>query len=201
MWDQVARFYNAQTLLERPSLRAAVAISGVGQQDRLLDVGTGTGAVLTTLAAAGRLPRLATGLDLSKQMLKHAQEAWKGHLIRADATRLPFDDGSFDVVVTAYLLHLLDEPARRQVLTESRRVLQMGGGRLITVTPSYGSGSAASVLSRSIERVAKRSSSVLVGLRPFDPSDELLAAGFEVIQTRSVRLGYPSLCVAATRSA
>ncbi|MCA1701772.1 MAG: class I SAM-dependent methyltransferase [Actinobacteria bacterium] len=199
MWDRAARFYGLQKPLERPSLRTAVALSAVESHHRLLDLGTGTGAVLTEFASARRLPRLAVGIDLSVQMLIRAKRWHAGHLIRADAGALPFDEASFDVVVAAYLLHLFDDRTRTRVLIESRRVLRTGG-RLITITPSYGCGRAASILSRSIERLAEMSSSMMVGLRSLDPRDELLAAGFEVIQTKAVRLGYPSLCVAASWS-
>ncbi len=47
--------------------------------------------------------------------------------------RCPFPNESFDVVTAAYLLHLLDPPARRAVIAEAARVLRPGG-RMVTVT-------------------------------------------------------------------
>lgn len=47
---------------------------------------------------------------------------------RGDATRMPFDDGSFDVVVSLTMLHHLpDAAAQDRVLGECRRVLRPGG--------------------------------------------------------------------------
>jgi SAM-dependent methyltransferase len=46
-------------------------------------------------------------------------------LLKADATSLPFEDDSFDVVLTVHLLHLI--PAWREALAEIRRVLKPSG--------------------------------------------------------------------------
>jgi SAM-dependent methyltransferase len=43
-------------------------------------------------------------------------------IVRADVTRLPFPDGSFDVVVASAVLGLLPGPARRRALDELVRV-------------------------------------------------------------------------------
>jgi SAM-dependent methyltransferase len=49
--------------------------------------------------------------------------------VRADATRLPFRDGSADVVVEVHVLHLV--PAWREALQELHRVLAPGGTYLL----------------------------------------------------------------------
>jgi ubiquinone/menaquinone biosynthesis C-methylase UbiE len=46
----------------------------------------------------------------------------RGAIVRADATRLPFPDASFDVVVASAVLGLLPGPARRMALHELVRV-------------------------------------------------------------------------------
>ncbi len=107
-WDRAARFYRLQQTLERPSLGAAAALSAVESHHRLLDLGTGTGAVLAEFASARRRLRLAVGVELSPQMLIRAKRRHAGHLIRADAGTLPFDDGSFDVVVAAWTVKRSD---------------------------------------------------------------------------------------------
>lgn len=53
-------------------------------------------------------------------------------LIRADASALPFDDGSYDQVLLFFLLHEMPEPVRRATLAEALRVLRPGG-RLVII--------------------------------------------------------------------
>lgn len=69
---------------------------------RILDVGCWYGQHRAELSAA--LPQVSlTGVDLSRSMLVSAREYLDGRpirLIQADAARLPFRDGTFDVVIT-----------------------------------------------------------------------------------------------------
>jgi SAM-dependent methyltransferase len=182
-------------MLERPALRAAVDLSLLNASDRLLDLGVGTGAVEEELVTARRIARLTVGIDLSREMLAQASRRCRCYLMQADATALPLPEACIDVTIAAYLLHLLDHPARARALKEVGRVLRPGG-RLVVVTPYYGGGRLASILSRFGEGF----SGVISGLRPLDPRRALASAGFEVTDVRHVRSGYPSLCVSAVRS-
>jgi SAM-dependent methyltransferase len=67
---------------------------------RALDLGTGTGRNLPLLARTGA--RTVVGLDMSPEMLAHCELSRR--LIRADACRLPFRDGRFDVVCSSLML-------------------------------------------------------------------------------------------------
>jgi SAM-dependent methyltransferase len=79
---------------------------------RVLDVGTGTG--VAALALADWFPSAdVVGIDLSPAMLAQAER--KGGRVRfevADASRLPFPDGSFDLVVLMNAVPFFDELAR-----------------------------------------------------------------------------------------
>jgi ubiquinone/menaquinone biosynthesis C-methylase UbiE len=82
---------------------------------RILDVGTGTGA--GALRLAQRFPEATVvGVDLSDAMLVQARRNTPAELNvtyeRADASALPFADGSFDLVAHANMIPFFDEVAR-----------------------------------------------------------------------------------------
>jgi ubiquinone/menaquinone biosynthesis C-methylase UbiE len=65
-------------------------------------------------------------VDLSPQMLTKAQQTpSQVQFKQADATRLPFPDQHFDLVLAASLINVVDSP--RAVLAEMRRVCRAGG--------------------------------------------------------------------------
>ena len=84
---------------------------------RALDLGTGTGQAAFVIAE--RFPETeVVGADLAPEMLAAAREATPAQLadhVRfelADASRLPYDDGSFDLVTLANMIPFFDELAR-----------------------------------------------------------------------------------------
>jgi ubiquinone/menaquinone biosynthesis C-methylase UbiE len=86
-----------------------------GAPARILDVGTGTGAGAIRLA--GRFPGAdVVGVDLSEAMLEQARRNTPAEARvtyeRADASALPFADGSFDLVTHANMIPFFDEVAR-----------------------------------------------------------------------------------------
>ncbi|AIS01452.1 class I SAM-dependent methyltransferase [Streptomyces glaucescens] len=123
--------------------RAAAAAEGVlhlvpGDARRLLDLACGTGIVTRRLAAARDGLRV-TGADLTDAMVRRAAARLPGAVLRADARRLPFADGTFDAVTSVWLLHLLPGPAAvRAVVAECARVLRPGGVWVTTVDKAAG---------------------------------------------------------------
>lgn len=111
----------------------------------VLEVGAGAAQCARWLAAQGARP---VALDLSQRQLRHARridtEAAAGGgegtadgagvaLVQADATALPFRDGSFDLACSAYgAVPFVAEPVR--VMREVRRVLRPGGRWVFSVT-------------------------------------------------------------------
>ena len=198
-WGRAAAFYDWQLPLERPALATALALADPRADDDLLDVGTGTGALLRELARRRDRPRKAVGADVSAAMLRRVPSLPEGWTLeQADARRLPFADGVFAVVSAAYLLHVVDAVARREIVGECRRVLR-AGGRLVTVTPAWPRTRIARLLYAPLAAAAASSSGVCIGLRPLDPRRELEQAAFTIAAATYVGRGYPSLCVLATR--
>lgn len=101
--------------------RFAAAIPA-GARLRVLDVGCGTGQSrrIYQERSSGYI-----GLDLSLRSLLLAQARSGSEWLQADACRLPFRGGAFDVVAFSSVLHHLGD--RRAALAEARRVLRPGG--------------------------------------------------------------------------
>jgi len=96
---------------------------------RVLDVGCGTGEILRRVSAEFA-PEFAVGVDLFRGHLAHADPP----VVQGDAFRLPFRDGSFDLVLVRHLLHAIPDPVA--LLREARRVLAPGG-RLHLLVEDY----------------------------------------------------------------
>lgn len=104
-----------------------VKLAGVREGQRVLDVAGGTGVV--ALAAARRGAQV-TGSDLTPALLEHARENAKIagaaiDFVEADAEKLPFEDASFDVVLSQFG-HMF-APRPEVAIAEMLRVLRPGG--------------------------------------------------------------------------
>jgi ubiquinone/menaquinone biosynthesis C-methylase UbiE len=119
-----ARYVELSTL---ETLRRSPLVQGL----RVLDVGCGTGSILTAIAAA-QPGIVVTGMDLSERMLHVAANKADvtSRLVCADAQYLPFIEAYFDIVFSVSVLHYLPSP--RHALAEAGRVLKPGGRLVIT---------------------------------------------------------------------
>jgi SAM-dependent methyltransferase len=98
---------------------------------RVLDAASGEGYGSAILAAAGAAS--VAGVDLDPQAVEHARARHPGDFEVADVAALPFEDGSFDLVVSFETIeHVADPP---QALAELARVLAADGTLLIS-TPN-----------------------------------------------------------------
>lgn len=200
-WSRLARAYDWQLPLERASLATAIKLADPTAPDALLDLGTGTGALLRELAQHPHRPLTAVGIDACPAMLERARALPAGCSVQiAYARQLPFADGTFSVVTAAYLLHVVDGTARRQIVTAARRVLRPGG-RFVVVTPTRPRTRLARILYKPLVMAAGASTGPRSAFRPLDPRPDLAAAQFTIAETRLVGRGYPSICIRATRPA
>jgi SAM-dependent methyltransferase len=100
--------------------------------DRVLDVGCGTGVLARVAADRVAADGQVTGLDLNAGMLAVARRLRPGiDWCQGDATKLPFADASFDVVVSQFALMFF--PDRAAALSEMMRVLRPGGRLAVAV--------------------------------------------------------------------
>ena len=102
---------------------------------RVLDVGSGTGAVTEELAA--RTQGQVIGIDLDPGMVDFARRRnGKAEYRTGDAHHLAFNNGWFDLVACHFLLLWCDDAAT--VAREMVRVARPGGSVLVCAEPDYG---------------------------------------------------------------
>jgi ubiquinone/menaquinone biosynthesis C-methylase UbiE len=174
-----ARFYDRLTeRAERGGLgemRRRLLESASG---RVLELGAGTGHNLehytdavTELVLAEPDPNMAK--LLRERLERDGTAAGQPSVIEAPAEHLPFDDGSFDVVVATLVLCTVEDPVR--ALSEVRRVL-VEGGRFLYLEHVR---SARPGLARWQDWLERPWGWVSGGCHPNRPTDQLLAgAGF-----------------------
>ena len=111
--------------------RETMARLQIRPADRVLDVGCGTGELLSKLAAKYPAARLA-GLDPVPEMLNVARGKLPANVdLRVGwANELPWPDSSFDVVVSCNMFHYVTHPVA--AIREMERVLRPGGQLVIT---------------------------------------------------------------------
>ena len=153
VYDKLAKVYDltfGPTL--HPGRLQAIQRMGITGQDRVLEVGVGTGINLSLY------PRDATviGIDFSSSMLEKAREraARKDvphslRLLQMDAADLKFADDSFDIVYAPYLISVVPDPIK--VAQEMRRVCRPGG-RIVILNHFLSPNLILSRLERSISR-------------------------------------------------
>ncbi len=102
---------------------------------RVLDIGCADGYV--TAGITERTRAEVTGIDIRAEYIAVARQKYPGISFEtADAHDLPFDDGTFDAVITNFTLMWTERPGR--VLAEAKRVLAPGGAFLASGEPDYG---------------------------------------------------------------
>jgi SAM-dependent methyltransferase len=121
-----ARAGTFETLVARATAQAIDPVldaAGVVAGTRVLDVGCGLGDLAAAAVARGAS---AAGTDLAEGMLKAARARHPAlELVLADGEALPFDDGSFDATVAAFVINHMPDPERGAA--EMVRVTRPGG--------------------------------------------------------------------------
>ena len=130
VWSRVYDLELVQRAVYRPEQDAVLDVLAEEPPASVLDVGCGTGQLAHRLRA--RFGGRVAGCDFSAGML-HEAATRDGRIdwVQGDATRLPFDAGRFDAVVSTQAFHWF--PDQDAALAEIARVLRPGGRLVVTV--------------------------------------------------------------------
>lgn len=161
----------------------------------VVDIPAGTGRLAMSLAEEGFR---VTGVDVSERMLEQAATRWSSlppdrrpTAVVADAEALPFEDASFDLVVSLRLSGHLPPATRVRVLGEFRRV-----SRRYAIVAFYDR--------RSVQGYLRRGAREGMSWNPIKRSeidDELGRAGLRaVVKTSMLRFVSETVVVLAERS-
>jgi arsenite methyltransferase len=107
------------------------ALGALHPGERVLDVGSGAGMDTLVAAQMAGPSGSVTGIDMTVEMLAKARAgaaamgAANVDFVEGEAERLPFEDGSFDVVISNGVIDLI--PDKDAVFSEIFRVLAPGG--------------------------------------------------------------------------
>jgi arsenite methyltransferase len=124
-------------LLDRLPAEAVSSFAGVGYHfglarllpgECVLDLGSGSGMDVFAAAVQVGPNGSVTGVDITPEQLAKAERLGHADHVgfrRARIEELPFEDGSFDVVISNGVVNL--SPEKRRVFAEAARVLRPGG--------------------------------------------------------------------------
>ena len=137
--DVTEQFDNFTERLSSPLAAKMVGLAEIAPNERILDIGTGTGVVaLKAAQQIGAGAGTVTGIDLSEGMLRLANAkamlldlGEKAEFKRMDAEALEFKDAAFDAVLS--LFALLHFPNPLAALKEIFRVLRPGGKLVLAI--------------------------------------------------------------------
>ncbi|WP_411105299.1 class I SAM-dependent methyltransferase [Streptomyces sp. cmx-4-9] len=159
---------------------------------RILELAAGTGALTSALLAAAPSAEV-TATDLNEAMVALGSARAPGALwLQADAQRLPFPDGSFDLVACQFGVMFF--PDRVAAYTEVRRVLAPGGRFLFTTWGPLDTHAFGAALQAGLERAFPADPPQFLRTVPHGYADpaavaaDLAAAGLAVAEEQELTL-------------
>lgn len=196
-WSGFAAAYDGHIVSREANALIPRMVTHLSQRASVLDLGCGTGDL--ALALASSVQRVHA-IDFAPGMIQvaTAKAAAQGvnnvEFLVHEADELPFAEGTFDAVVMANVLHVMQDPDR--ALQEAARVLRPGG---ILVAPTYCHGQNLKT------RILSRVSVLLFGIRVHNrwSSEEVLGhvgrAGLLLQSHEMVQYRFPLVFVVAAK--
>lgn len=152
---------------------------------RLLDIGSGRGAIAAAAAARGCV---VTAVDAAPRMVALLADAHPEIDVRLmDVHQLDLPDGSYDLATGAFVIHLVTDPVR--VLTEVRRVLRPGATVALTTPGPCEDHGRWNAWNKLIGDFSRRATTPL--RRNLEVAQSLSAAGFVDVRTVDIAVHLP----------
>jgi ubiquinone/menaquinone biosynthesis C-methylase UbiE len=107
-------------------------LDGIPKKINILDIGCGSGEVISSIALKYKLD--AEGLDIAKNAIETCRRKYSIPnllFMEGDIRNLPYDDNSFDVVLTLSLIEWIDD--YKKAIAEVSRVLKNGGSWVVSI--------------------------------------------------------------------
>lgn len=187
-------------LTERTARQRCLKMAAIQDGEAILEVAVGTGLAFTEIIKSNPSGR-KEGIDLTPEMLAKAEQKAKRmgaqnyKLQVGDAYDLPYEDGSFDLVINNYMFDLLPQEEFGQPLQEFKRVLKPGG-RLVLVNMTPGK----HWYNQVWEWLYRVKPAAIGGCRGVALHSPLQAAGFTVLQREFVsQMTFPSEIILAIK--
>ena len=122
VFDQIADVYDeTRRGLDEATLKGIEEMLNEYACRSILEIGVGTGRIALPLIKSGFE---VTGMDISRRMMEKATAKGMRGLVRAEGSKAPFREKSFDAALMAHVFHLLDDP--QSVMREAARVSRVG---------------------------------------------------------------------------
>ncbi len=187
-------------LVESKARQRAIEISEIKNGEKVLEVAFGTG--LNFVEILKRNPDgWVDGIDISMKMVEKAKKrilktGQKNYtLYLGDCRHLPFEDGTFDILMNQYLLDILPVEDFIPILLEFKRVIREGG-RIVLVNMTKGE----TWVNQIYEGIYKLKPPLLAGCRGVLVLPFLEEIGFKEIKREFVsRFGFPSEIIRAIK--
>jgi len=193
-YNRIASIYDLfGILMESKARQRALEIAAIQDGEKVLEVALGTGLNFVEILKRN-CHGWVEGVDVSAKMLEKArrriarvgQKNYTLHL--CDCRHLPFENESFDIVMSEYLLDILPVEDFIPILVEFERVLKKGG-RIVMVHMTKGE----KKWNHIYETIYKLKLPLLAGCRGVLAKPFLEATGFKEFHREFVsQIGFPS---------
>ncbi|MDI7261511.1 MAG: class I SAM-dependent methyltransferase [Thermodesulfobacteriota bacterium] len=180
-------------------LRKAVKVLGPKKGERILDLSSGTGRVVSWIAQVVGEDGEAIGMDISKGMVEIAKRRYGGSeeklFLQKDVTQPWEYENYFDGIFTSFALHELPESRRRGVLEKSYLALKERGRMVIADFNPQVSGKG-EILSGIFFKLFERGN---LNFFFFNQNEALKNVGFKKIKTFPVLAGILQITLAVKK--
>lgn len=182
-YKNVTWIYNLWSkFTETSAAKVVIDLAEIKDHQKILEVPCGTGIVFEEILK--RNPGGSNiGIDLTKEMLDNARKRVKKYtavryeLSEGNVVSLKFEDSSFDILISNYVLTMIPEELFDHIASEFYRLLKPGGTLVISLF-SFGT----KKMNKIWYWIAKYFPRLICGCRPVTFKAHLLNNGFEIEQ-------------------